>query len=1009
MGPAVIERSELERFEEVLGGSFGFGTEGETDADVYIEVPDDIRGIALYGIAKAIDQNKLSEIDLRQTRAHLQMASNLITYVQDEEARVEASELFDHQSDTVRKTLDFLLHPETDASGNFIRKGYIELPTGTGKTAIFTRLLDVINKNPKDPQKKLKSLVLVSRLDQVDQTRGDRGAKKRGFARFASRTSVSEYHKDVKDLSGDAVIMTYRSFNRLVQPNKLPPDMFDIVICDEAHNVLGEQTRDSIERYTQDKLTIGLTATPEYGGNKHICDVMPTEIHSMGLKEAVYDGLLSPLQVLAVATNEEIPVVNRFGDYTDDELAGLIEHEWRNQKAVEFAAAFIEGGTQGVISCVPGRDCEHALRLAGQLASQVIVDPKNNMLRPIRAVAVTSDLSKEDRRVIYEQYDRGQIDVLTYVDMLDESWDSEAAKFLINLRPTASPLKATQRVGRILRPNDEVGLATVIEFIDISKKPQQTVFHVLGEDTFEPRRVYGRGQDSDNPNAQSDSERLGFAVLPEELQNLVSKLDHRLVREFVAEPFKYELPEGVVSIKDFARQQKIAFKSVVKILEEFGLETETFLFGASYRPGLGLTTAQQERILSHPFFELPIAGPDVTSFHALSVETGISRQALVRAADRLDLQLQRYRYGNNLAGYPGLNSEQRDTVLEHLRTSAPLADESITSLNSFIVRHHTSLPFVMAIVEDLGAEVGLFRLRNGVIVPGLTAELCEAVLGHRLLAFEEFTDEHIIVSRFIKELGIEKPRFADIAESLNIVPRLRRPRTSGKRLLSLTAEEAANVAEYVRENMPLPPDGAILLSEFSRECGIGMDKLRSIARELDIELPRFRYVRKGGGRLMPSVTPDIVAHIRSHPFFELTRASHDDVALATVARLIGSTSSTIIHVAEHHHIGIQSKVTPAGTSGQYISRDDLKILEGLPEFQILDADQTTIPYNALRAELKTDNPKLDRITEELGLIPKVYRFSGRKSKYTSRGFTTDESDRIRGHPSYKKTADGSRK
>jgi hypothetical protein len=59
--------------------------------------------------------------------------------------------------------------------------------------------------------------------------------------------------------------------------------------------------------------------------------------------------------------------------------------------------------------------------------------------------------TKGQRRKHFAQYDKGNIDLLTYVKAIGVGWDSPHAKVLINLAPTTSMVDMIQAIGRVLR------------------------------------------------------------------------------------------------------------------------------------------------------------------------------------------------------------------------------------------------------------------------------------------------------------------------------------------------------------------------------------------------------------------------------------------------------------------------------------------------------------------------------------------------------------------------------
>jgi superfamily II DNA or RNA helicase len=828
----------------------------------HVNVPDDVRAVALFGLAAALDSQEVDYDALHETQQHLRMVHNLENFILDREAGMSESELFEHQQDVFHDIYKFLINPPLDEAGNYIRKGYIKLPTGTGKTAIFTTLVDILNKPLEEGAPKLKSLVLVPKLDLVSQTVGtSEDGIERGFARFAKDTSVTEYHGQKKDLSGDAVVMTYRSFNILVRAGLLDKDLFDLVVCDEAHNALAQQVRQSLENYCEGKLVIGLTATPDFASNKRVIDFFPSEIHNVELREAIEEGFLAPVQCLAVTSDEEIKTLGRGGgDYTEAELEKLIEHEWRNQKAVEFAKQFISDGKQGLISCVPGQDLAHARLMTEKLQAENIVDPVTGETRKIRAMAVGGHISKEERTAIYQQFENGEIDVLTYVDLLTEGWDSQAAKFLINLRPTTSPVNAVQRMGRILRPGE---LAIIVEFIDKSDKPQFTFYHALGVEEIELGKIYGpRPSDGEGePEPRFDTQ-----TLPDDLRELLAAVDHRLIGELVVQPLAHEIPDDIVSLQAFAKSMGVGRKTIEDLLDELGILPDIYLFNKRIE-GYGLTQEQQDRVSGHEFFSLPLADDTIKSLFAFCQEYDLGRTTGQKAIEELGLTLGTYRFENGGRRNKGLTEEQQRQVLEHISEQAPLLGETDISLRVFTASNNTSYDLVKTISNELGIEIGLYRIA-GHLAPGLTAEQAQAILNHPHFLIADLTNNQILVKDLVSSYRMEHRKLYAVFEAIGVEPQYYRNPETGQRTLAISADQATRFADYLDQHMPLPPEDIVSITEFAKEQGLNPRVVKGLAAEIGIELRDYRFVGTKGARVAPGISTEQMNALVNHPLYQ---------------------------------------------------------------------------------------------------------------------------------------------
>jgi superfamily II DNA or RNA helicase len=417
---------------------------------------------------------------------------NLERYIADEQ---KSDILYEYQKNIVHDTARFL-----GAGG---QRGYIEAPTGTGKTVLFVTLAEAFGYQDAMPPK---ILVVTPTKDLVRQTQGGtRGDK--GFAGFAPDLSVGTFYSDtptgLKGLEAQVTITTYASLPKLAampitvqrQDGGLQTRIvnqinakFDIIFLDEGHKALGVANRRIIDNIADEKLIIGFTATPEYNASRSLATLLPHLIHRLDLKEAIMLNMLSPVIPVAFAAPTSIAqkfVIGALGEYENKSLKELIYNPLRNHMIVDIAARLIQAGNTPIIACIPGDNMLHPQHIAEQLSERIITLPDGTE-RLIRAVAITSAVSAIHRQAYYAQLESGDIDALTYIDVLTEGWDSQRANVIINARPTRSLVAARQRMGRILRnkPDGRPAIALdILDQISSATAPQVSMADIFTLDT----------------------------------------------------------------------------------------------------------------------------------------------------------------------------------------------------------------------------------------------------------------------------------------------------------------------------------------------------------------------------------------------------------------------------------------------------------------------------------------------------------------------------------------------
>lgn len=459
-----------------------------------------------------------------------------------------------HQQNVFEDLIKFL---EDDGS-----KGYIEMPTGTGKTVLYISILNALQAGTS----RHRALIVTPTIDLVNQTVGEDFNK--GFEKFAPGKQVGTYFsltpKESKTMDQDTVVTTYASLNNLAKNNPLFLEDFSVVILDEAHHALGENTSKIIKQVSEETLVLGFTATPDYTEMKKLDSVLEKSIHSINLEEALREGLVATLVPVAIKTNNKISNIelNEFGEYMQDSMSGLMYDTTRNKIIIKLIQELKNHGIQAVVSCIPGQDFFHP-KFLSELAR------KNN----IKAQSITSDTPKLERAEMQKRFENGEIDALFYINVLSEGWDSQAARALINARPTRSKLLATQRIGRILRNKPENNYGLVIELLD--KYNQLDAPPVLASDVLGYRlnsfQSYGKEDETTNLASLGPLEQDIASIFNIESEMDIESTNYDTQLEKLPPTFYGEVEifeSSLSSFRKFATAETLDYKHHIKMNQQ---------------------------------------------------------------------------------------------------------------------------------------------------------------------------------------------------------------------------------------------------------------------------------------------------------------------------------------------------------------------------------------------------------------------------------------------------------
>jgi superfamily II DNA or RNA helicase len=509
--------------------------------------PDDFDNEAWQPLpAEMADLRRRHEPVARQ----LAMTSNLKSHIDAYEQDPRRTNLREHQKDAMSAFLRFLqtgsledTMPATHLEHDITKSGFMDLPTAYGKTFVMVELakaLGIGKPASEASPRRLRALVLEPLSFLVRQTIQE-------FEDHAPEINATPYYGQKRDPDGDVIVMTYATFIRMQENGQLEEFGFDIALGDEIHTAMGVKTSEKLADFRRNMIMVGMTASTDYGNGRKVDDIMNNLVHRTEVRAAIENGILSPVQCVSYKTGAEVLIkkLGANGDYIEQDLAPLIENAARNHHATLFAKTAIEKGLQGIIECIPGGECAHPQALAKQLNEMTVRDAATGEERPIRAEAVGAFLPDGELEDIFTRYEAGEIDVLTFVKIIGMGWDSNQAKFLISLCPSRSPVRAIQRLGRVLRGDE---MAYVVEFIDeMAAHRQYTFMHILGEEFF--WQDYSAGPMRLDHDGKEELV-IPALSLPPELQEGVTRLHAEVVDSLTLERrYATEVaPEGWLSM-----------------------------------------------------------------------------------------------------------------------------------------------------------------------------------------------------------------------------------------------------------------------------------------------------------------------------------------------------------------------------------------------------------------------------------------------------------------------------
>lgn len=370
------------------------------------------------------------------------------------------------------------------------RSVMLQMPTGTGKTRLFSSIIKDIESYSSAHGLELTCLVMVHRMELIDQivkTLMNSYGLEAGIiqAGFRQHPELALQVASVQTLSRRLENWTEKKF--------------DFIIVDEAHHVPADSYLKIINAFPDAKL-LGVTATPYRLSGEGFTDIFEELIVSPSVKEFIDMGVLSKYDYYSVRPNSEIQreldQIKKFqsGDYTDADMTRICDNDHIRAQVVETYLKYAKG-KKGIIYTI---NKEHNYNLCQDFREH-----------GIRAVAIDSSTPSEIRTGYINDFKNGKIDIICNVNIFSEGFDCPDIEFIQLARPTQSLSMFLQQVGRGLRISegkekclflDNVGLYNRFGFPSTKRKWH---YHFLGHEEEEPKRT-GNGELGSNRRREKD-------------------------------------------------------------------------------------------------------------------------------------------------------------------------------------------------------------------------------------------------------------------------------------------------------------------------------------------------------------------------------------------------------------------------------------------------------------------------------------------------------------------------
>lgn len=299
-----------------------------------------------------------------------------------------------------------------------------QLPTGGGKTLVGSTILKGV------ADRGLSAWFMCHREELIEQTSAalERADVDHGFI---AAGYPAAYDRPVTLCS----VQTLAARIERLLPQLRQPTM---ILWDEAHHAAAGTWKRLREMFPR-ALHLGLSATPSRLDGKGLGSIFNALVPGPSMRFLMSEGYLCRYRLLNVPAPPELENVKKRGaDFDAKDQAAVMSKPQIVGDAVDHYKRICSGARAVAFCCT----IEHSLQTRDAFRKA-----------GIRAEHLDGQTGAERRRNVMAAMQRGDLDVLTQVDLVGEGVDIPSLQAIIILRRTKSLTSHLQWDGRLLRPD----------------------------------------------------------------------------------------------------------------------------------------------------------------------------------------------------------------------------------------------------------------------------------------------------------------------------------------------------------------------------------------------------------------------------------------------------------------------------------------------------------------------------------------------------------------------------
>ncbi|KAH7017534.1 P-loop containing nucleoside triphosphate hydrolase protein [Ilyonectria destructans] len=312
----------------------------------------------------------------------------------------------------------------------------ISLATGSGKTVIFTQLIDRMPSTAEDADR---TLILAHRRELVEQAANH---CQLAYPKKSIEIEMGNVHATG---TADITIASVRSITSKGRLAKFDPSRFKLVLVDEAHHIVAPGYLKTLQHFGLDEKRegspnlIGVSATFSRFDGVKLGAAIDEIVYHKDYVDMIAEKWLSDVIFTTVESTANLKQVksNNFGDFQPGELSKIVNTDEINDITVRSWMAKAQGRKSTLVFCV---DVAHVIELTQTFRKH-----------GFEARYVTGDTPRVERSQTLDAFKRGEFPVLVNCGVFTEGTDIPNIDCIVLGRPTRSRNLLVQMIGRGMR------------------------------------------------------------------------------------------------------------------------------------------------------------------------------------------------------------------------------------------------------------------------------------------------------------------------------------------------------------------------------------------------------------------------------------------------------------------------------------------------------------------------------------------------------------------------------